>query len=64
VELGLFIATAATIALLALALKFEDVGRFTGLILGSYAGLPEYGALLFFGSALVGLGIWTRRRSH
>jgi len=64
VELGLFIATAATMALLALALKFEDVGRFTGLIAGSFAELPEHGTLLFFGSALVGLAIWARRRSH
>jgi len=63
-ERGLLGVAAAALCLVGFASRLEDVGKFTSLIIGSFADLPEYGALLFFGSALIGLGIWARRRSR
>jgi hypothetical protein len=63
-ERGLFIASAAAFCLLGFASRPDDVRRLTGLIVDSFAWLPEQAFLLFLGSALVGLGIWARRHSR
>jgi hypothetical protein len=64
VERGLLAVAATALCLVGFASKTEDAGQLTSLVFASFARLPEYGALLFFGSALIGLGIWARRHSR
>jgi hypothetical protein len=54
--------TAVVMGLVVVSAQSMHVGQYAGLIVGSFAELPEQGSLLFFGSALIGLGIWVRRR--
>jgi hypothetical protein len=48
--------------LLVVSAQPTHVGQYASLIVGSFAELPEQGFLLLFGSALIALGIWVRRR--
>lgn len=54
--------TAVVMGLVVVSAQSGPVGRYASLIVGSFAELPEQGFLLLFGSALIGLGIWVRRR--
>ena len=61
-ERTLFVVSAVVMGLVVVSAQSMHVGQYASLIVSSVAELPEHGSLLFFGSALIGLGIWVRRR--